>query len=1051
MWIKKAVRGFMALSLFVSFNAGQAVADSPVLHPAIPLYDENGAHVLDSNKPYSSRRSCGNNGGSGCHDYDAITKAYHFQFGRDEASDDFGPKRGLSRLVSSGYYGGYNCMGGNNNPIVLAKKSNKAATDFADKGSAGWITRCNGCHQGGGWMEKDRNGKRYDETDPNPVAQFDGDYYNRGSDSNNRAATSDVISQWDWKKSGVAEADCMFCHADFTKLKKFDPQLNTTGASDALTHFRTLRGTYLAAEGFFRYMGTAILEFLNINATSDTTMDKSAVVFSRSTSMPSGDHIMVHTTTTPTYYLELGADGQPVVKWNAAAFDANRKIVIPMLRFPGNDNCMNCHRTSNSRRGFYGLGEAAAATYDGDGNIIPDYKDDVHKGKVWTENGVARSIDNCNTCHSRGYFKGDTANADLDANHDIPKGNSEMTIRDDLDYTPKAKSCIYCHNDAQTPSIPSGHKDMLSAHRERWKTSGHMAGYPQDTLSRITQTHLDVIACQTCHINGIKNNGVPIKLMYRYRAEEDGALRIFPYNPTVRYYWKDKVTGYMFNSTERYSIFSVKPDPNDSTKSIGVITDPLSGQELGTVPVTVSHGSASYGVPSNYDGYVALKNAYDSLLRSKGVSNPDAVMVWTETAEYIITHNTRPAVSSVQCTECHSKKQDGSFSSLIRPDGLLGETPITIPTSLPEKTLPVPDRRLIDDGIVILDLPYMKLDGGIVKENISDILYATKVNPSLSVLNAARSRVALLAAKELGVDSATGLAKIADAVKVKEFLTTQNVFVFAPNTGDDKIKGVAVMAEADTANKLLFPTYKMEFSLADDAVLQASSKAGFGGVDSRVFSLKAFDANSQNVATFTGKGLLVKLPYDGKNTNPDQVKVITSSDGSSWTAIAKEDIKIIETGTADTQGYIVFATSHFSYFALADSTVAVSGDESAAVTASSDSKGFCFIATAAYGSYEEPHVQVLREFRDRILMTNRIGDAFVRLYYNISPPAAEWIARHDTVRTFVRMMLIPLFALAYFLLKLSLAQQIVSLFLVSLGVMTVYMLIKRRKMVEAKA
>lgn len=1044
MWIKKAAKGFMALSLFISFNAGQAMADEQVLHPAIPLYDENGTHVLDSNKPYSSRKSCGNNGGSGCHDYDAITRAYHFEFGRDEASDDFGPKRGLSRLVSPGYYGGYNCMGGNNNPIVLTKKANKAVTDFADAGSAGWIRRCNGCHQGGGWMEKDRNGKRYDETDPNSVAKFDGDYYNRGTDSNNMATTSDVVSQWDWKKSGVAEADCMMCHGDFTKFKKFDTQLNGTGASDSLTHFRTLRGTYLAAQGLFRYMGTAILEFMNLNTTTDTTEDKSALVFSRYTSMPTGEHTMVMTTTKPLYYLEMNVDSQPVIKWNASAFDANRKIIIPMLRFPGNDNCMNCHRTSNGRRGFYGLGEVAAATYDDDGNIIPDYKDDVHKGKVWTENGVARSIDNCNTCHSRGYFKGDAANTDLDANHDIPKGNSDMTIRDDLDYNPKAKTCMYCHNDASTPAIPSGHKDMLSAHRERWKASGDMGGYPQDTLSRITQTHLDVIACQTCHINGIKNNGVPIRLMYRYRVEEDGALRIFPYNPTVRYYWKDKVTGYMLNATERNSVFTVKPDPNDSRKSVGVITDPLSGKELGTVPATVSHGAASFGHPATYEAIVGLKQAYDSLMKAKGVSNADTAMVWTETAEYIITHNTRPAVSSIQCGECHNKKQDGSFSSLIRPDGLLGETPITIPTSLPEKKLPIPDRKLIDNGIVILDLPYMKLDSsGVVKENMSDILYASKLNPSLSVLNAAKSRVALLAAKQLGVDSAISLAKVADVVKMKEFLTTQNVFLFAPSVGDDKIKAVAVMAEADTTNKLLFPTYRMEFSLADDAVLQAASKAGFGGVDSRVFSLKAFDANSQDVATFTGKGLLVKIPYDGKNTNLDQVKVITSSDGSTWTTLAKEEIKIIETGTADAQGYIVFATSHFSYFAVADSTATGVGTSESG--SSSESKGFCFIATAAYGSYEEPHVQILREFRDHILMTNRIGNGFVRLYYTVSPPAAEWIAKHDAVRAVVRIILLPLFGLAYFLLKLSFVQQIVSLFFVFLGGTAAYLLIKRKR------
>ena len=73
--------------------------DEVVLHPAIPLLDENGKHILSSSKPYSSRMSCGNGEGSGCHDYSKITHAYHFEQGRDESSDLFGVKRGLPHLT----------------------------------------------------------------------------------------------------------------------------------------------------------------------------------------------------------------------------------------------------------------------------------------------------------------------------------------------------------------------------------------------------------------------------------------------------------------------------------------------------------------------------------------------------------------------------------------------------------------------------------------------------------------------------------------------------------------------------------------------------------------------------------------------------------------------------------------------------------------------------------------------------------------------------------------------------------------------------------------
>lgn len=75
----------------------------------------------------------------------------------------------------------------------------------------------------------------------------------------------------------------------------------------------------------------------------------------------------------------------------------------------------------------------------------------------------------------------------------------------------------------------------------------------------------------------------------------------------------------------------------------------------------------------------------------------------------------------------------------------------------------------------------------------------------------------------------------------------------------------------------------------------------------------------------------------------------------------------------------------------------------------------CFIATAAYGSPMDLRVQILRDFRDRILLKSSLGRDFVDWYYRHSPSWAAWIAQSEFRKALVRAVLWPvLWTLSFF-------------------------------------
>ena len=80
-----------------------------------------------------------------------------------------------------------------------------------------------------------------------------------------------------------------------------------------------------------------------------------------------------------------------------------------------------------------------------------------------------------------------------------------------------------------------------------------------------------------------------------------------------------------------------------------------------------------------------------------------------------------------------------------------------------------------------------------------------------------------------------------------------------------------------------------------------------------------------------------------------------------------------------------------------------------------DGEGPCFIATAAYGTSTAEEIDVLRAFRDSVLLESTVGSQLVELYYQTSPPVADFISENGLLRTIVRELVIdPMVSVATF-------------------------------------
>jgi hypothetical protein len=90
---------------------------------------------------------------------------------------------------------------------------------------------------------------------------------------------------------------------------------------------------------------------------------------------------------------------------------------------------------------------------------------------------------------------------------------------------------------------------------------------------------------------------------------------------------------------------------------------------------------------------------------------------------------------------------------------------------------------------------------------------------------------------------------------------------------------------------------------------------------------------------------------------------------------------------------------------------------------------------------------MLREFRDRFLLTHSGGRELVRLYGRWSPALADIISRHESLRALVRWSLLPLVGVCYLALALGPAAA-AALTLVLVAGLIVAVLFARRAVLQ---
>ena len=324
--------------------------------PPFNLYDEDGniidpVHGINADKPYSPKQTCGK-----CHDYEKITMGFHFQQGKDEIASGTLAER-YQWVSNPGNYGGNWCSPA---PLYnyLSPKQNSSAKEM-DMTSFTFITNgCATCHPGGGSLEYDREGFRYDKHmdelgfTAGGINNFDGDYF-----------------QAHWNRSGVIEADCNLCHL---------PEYDYKTRNDHLAKFN------------FRWMATAGSGFAAVEGSVRDTID--VTVKYNLSKFGTDGKVSMHLVREPRNETCLNCHSKPQWKKRGSSFTEFTDVHIAKEL-----KCVDCHVAGSMAQDERIRGKEVHQFGKGD------------DPSGWVRNDLDNTMRTCEDCHTTGYLNAPVA------------------------------------------------------------------------------------------------------------------------------------------------------------------------------------------------------------------------------------------------------------------------------------------------------------------------------------------------------------------------------------------------------------------------------------------------------------------------------------------------------------------------------------------------------------------------------------------------------------------------------------------------------------------